>query len=505
MSFLQKFFILILIVTFFSCGCLNKSSSVSMDKTPVSTGNIQSVTAKTHAPITPTPVDKTPTSIDNISKLIDKNIIISEHIFKGSGIDVGASVAISPDGIVWVIGIAESDTEPGSIPPSKHKESDVWLIGIDPKKSKGEQIIYNRCFGGDGSDAGYDIAVAQNGIVWIVGGTNSSAGRGDIPKSKYENLDAWLLGIDPKKNDSNQIIYNRCFGGNNQDLMTSITLSQDDIIWLSGETNSTGGKGDIPLSKHKDNDGWLLGIDPKKSESKQIVYNRCFGGDENDKFSARALVIDKNGTLWLTATTDSSPDTGDVPQSKHEMRDIWVLGIDPPKSESEQIVYNRCFGGNGDETSSSIVVDSEGILWVLGDTSSNAPNDHLSYDIWLLGLDPKKSEDKQIIYNRCFGNNAANDESRVMAVDKNGTLWLVGTANGTESFSAWIAGINPRKSENEQIVYNRLLDKESYSNVLGIAVDKNSIWMTGIFKQFPGNKKSLDKPDFGLWIVGLKY
>ena len=355
--------------------------------------------------------------------------IIYNRCFGGDGLDSGKSVALSSDGKVWVVGNTESTPGSGDIPAKRYVESDIWVLGIDPNKSEAEQITYNRCFGGDSYDFASSIAVSSAGVVWVVGFTESEVGSGDIPSSKHARSDVWLLGIDPKKSETEQIYYNRCFGGyTNSDDAWALLLS-DDVVWIAGGAYSASGSGDIP-SKHGNNDIWILGINPKNSEDKQIVYNRCFGGSGHDYGSSIAL--SPTGIIWVAGYAKSAPGSGDIPLSKHGvLNDVWVLGINPQKSESEQIVYNRCFGGDEHDYANSITVSSNGIVWVAGYTESTPgsgdvpTNKHGNIDAWVLGINPTKTEDKQIVYNHCLGGDK--DDRAMLAVASNsGQVWAIG-------------------------------------------------------------------------------
>ena len=193
--------------------------------------------------------------------------------------------------------------------------------------------IYNRCFGGDLNEMGYSVCVSTDGTVWVTGETKST--DGDVPNTKHgitENSDLWLLGIDTTKSKDKQIIYNRCFGGDLNDIGLSVCVSTDGTVWVTGYTDST--DGDVPNTKHgitKNLDLWLLGIDPTKGVAAEPIYNRCFGGDNND---IGYSVCVSGGTVWVTGETGLTgiggiKDANDVPDTKHNASDIWLLGINP--------------------------------------------------------------------------------------------------------------------------------------------------------------------------------
>ena len=495
----QKSFITIFIIAFLSCGCTEISSIISSEST-----------------------DKIKIALEHVwkkepSESADKKVsasprIVSEHILNGESSENGQSIAIAPDGIVWVAGSTEN-IEGVEASPSQKDDREGWLIGIDPKKSKSEQIVYNRRFGGNHLDTLYYIAIGKDGIIWLVGQTNSDAQTGDIPKSAIWGQKVWILGIDPKKSEDKQIIYNRCFGGDRFLFFRDAAMGEDGVLWIIGHISGSvglGDAGDIPLSE--DCELWLFGVDPKKNVNKQIIYNRCLKGD----WRKVCLDVGKDGTLWVVGRTNDSEETeaGDIFNNKYKEQDLWVLGIDPNKSK--QIVYGQNFGGDGYENLASIAVDEDGILWVLGTTRSKKGSGDIpkGYNIlsemWLFGIDSKKSEGKQIIYNRCFDQkgflSGSLDFPEVMAIDKDGLICIAGMTRGSITTDIWLTGIDTKKSESAQSVFNQFIYKKDNSDgkvnmPTSITIGEDGIvWTTGIFKRNAGNYKYQSE----LWIVGTK-
>ena len=507
MNTFQKLFIAIFIIAFLNCGCAEIRSIIFSrltDETRIESEN--TLKKESSESTDETRIESENTLKVESSKPTKKALIVSEHILKGESSKSGPSIAIAPDGIVWIAGSTEK-SEGVEASPSKKNYTEGWLIGIDPKKNKSEQIIYNRCFGGNRRDTFRSITIGKDGIIWLAGETSSSGGTGDIPKSKPLLIKSWLLGIDYKKNKDEQIIYNRCFGGDTFDFFKYVTIGEDGILWLMGETNSKAGTGDIPISKEKDEKLWLLGIDTKKSENKQIIYNRCLKGDSKKV----CMTIGNNGILWLAGIADISNgiEVSDIFQSKHGGRDIWVLGIDSKKDKSKQIVYGRSFGGESNEQVTSIALDKDGILWVLGTTKSEKgsgdipKSDNLLSEMWLFGID--SSAEEEFIYNRCFGKSEL-DFPKAMTIDKDGLIWITGSRSDKITNTIWSIGIAPKKSESEQIVsdqflYEKVAEAGQTDEPTSIAIDKNGIvWTTGIFKRSVGN----DKFQSELWVTGTK-
>ena len=157
--------------------------------------------------------------------------------------------------------------------------SDIWLFGIDSTKDDAAELVYNRCFGGEGDDRPYSLCMSKTGTMWLVGKTNAYSGNGNVPLKHDEMIedknsdDAWVFEINPKENDlSKQITYNKCFGCVNQEESNGIVISPDyNLLWTIGTSNSNydenkykAGTSDIPQSKKQsttlNRDFWLLSI-----------------------------------------------------------------------------------------------------------------------------------------------------------------------------------------------------------------------------------------------------
>ncbi len=383
--------------------------------------------------------------------------------------------------------------------------------------------LTNRCFGGNSADSGYSCVAAEDGTILITGSTNSKFDKNtDIPSSKHESLDLWVLKIDPSKPQDRQIIYNRCFGGSEDEEGRSIASCPDGTILVTGYTNSPHEEGgDIPASKHSLNDMWVLKIDPSKPQEQQIIYNRCFGGSYDDE--GKSIVSCPDGTFLVAGVTSSpeEPNT-DIPESKHGHRDMWVLKIDPSKPHAQQIVYNRCFGGELAESACAVAYCNDGSFYVAGSTDSNIGDGdipdsrHIGTDMWLLKVDPSKMPAEQITYNRCFGGNMA-DSANSMALADDGTVLLAGFTDseagdggdspGTKGqMDLWVLKIDTSQAAGNQILYNRSFGGESDEFAYSIAPgEKGTILVAGHTESAPkdGDIPESKKTGADMWIIKI--
>jgi len=388
----------------------------------------------------------------------------------------------------------------------------------NPPDPPAGDLVYNKTFGGSADDytniTSYAVLnqralkLAPDGTIWMCGSTASTDGSF---AGNHGGVDAWLLNIDPV---TNQIKYNRCFGGTGFDEFCSMVLMSDGTIWLAGTTGSS--DGDLTGVAVRGNaDGWVMHIDPSQATPvSQVLYNRCIGGTAGDYFYNLSASTD-NSTIWLCGETFSSNGDNTGAHNHGGGTDAWLVGIDPAQNASAVLKYNQCFGGASGESfytlqpmSDSTVWLSGGIRSVDGDAATALVKNHGvadTADSWLLHIDPNAAWGSQIKYNRCFGgtNNELFDSMDVL---EDGTIWLkgrVGSADGdlataghhgaAGSYDVWLLHVNPAAAfspTDQQIVYNRCFggskdDGTNYSNFV-IAAD-GTIWVTAETKSTDGD------------------
>ena len=344
-------------------------------------------------------------------------------------------------------------------------------------------ISYNAIFGGSGDDYvntngvslnNRDIKIASDGTLWMCGSTAST--DGDF-SGNHGGVDAWLLNIDPA---TNQIKYNRCFGGTGFDEFCSLALMNDGTVWVAGNTNSS--DGDLAGVIVKNNlDGWVMHIDPSQlTLASQITYNRCIGGTSDDYFYNIAIAPDNNA-IWLCGETFSS--NGDNTGANNHgggSTDAWLVGIDPNQNASAALKYNQCFGGSRGEAFLACKPMSDGTVWLSGTTKSTDGNIAAALtvnhgvagtqDAWLVNIKPSAAVGSQLIYNRCFGG-ASHELFDSICVLADNTIWLKGCAGSTDgdliaanhhgtagTYDVWLIHVNPTAAfspTDQQIIYNR--------------------------------------------------
>jgi hypothetical protein len=128
----------------------------------------------------------------------------------------------------------------GSTRSFRAENTDTWLIKTD---SQGQEV-WNRIFGGANTDEALSVQHTDDG-GYILAGWTASFGKGAF--------DAWLIKTDSQGRE----VWSRTFGGTNTDVAHSVQQTSDSGYILAGRTN-TYGAGDF--------DAWLIKTDPEGQE-----------------------------------------------------------------------------------------------------------------------------------------------------------------------------------------------------------------------------------------------
>ena len=300
------------------------------------------------------------------------------RIFGGSGEDIGYFVKETDDGGFIITGSTKS---------FGLGEERLWLIKTDGNGSR----IWDKAFGGfvsSSGDGGWSVNETKDG-GYIVAGYTASFGSG--------RKDLWLL----KTDDMGNRIWDRTYGGREDDVGISVLQSRDGGYIAAGRTASFGKGGD---------DIWLLKTD---SEGKE-AWNATFGGSKDDagfqvlelrdgyalvgrtesgSNSNRIILIRADPTgreLWEKAYPGGSGTSlqptnkggfiiaGRI-DSKESRRDALIIKTDSGGNEE----WSKVFGGGADDIGTFAVQNRDGDYVLAGITSSIGSG---AEDAWLIKI-----------------------------------------------------------------------------------------------------------------------
>ncbi|HBB97153.1 MAG TPA: hypothetical protein DC054_17385 [Blastocatellia bacterium] len=256
--------------------------------------------------------------------------------------------------------------------------------------------------------------------------------------------------------------------------------------------NQSGFEYDFVVKPGSDPRSIRLGIEgarPRISESGDLLLKR--GDDEliqrkpiiyQDINGERRLV---DGQYSIRRNREVSIEIGEYDSSK-------PLVIDPT------LVYSTYLGGNGDDSGSSIAIDSNGNVYVAGTTASTNfptrgpafPNTAGLADIFVTKIDAAGAN---IIYSTYIGGSGL-DRADGIAVDASGNAYVVGRVDSTSTNFPTTAGsfgfayrggdfdgiVFKLNAQGNALVYSGFLGGEENDSTEGVAVDASGVaYVTG--------------------------
>ena len=247
-------------------------------------------------------------------------------------------------------------------------------------QAQGPEIQWQKCFGGTQDDFAECIIQTSDGGFVTAGTTNSNDGN---VSGNHGGYDAWVV----KLNAAGAIQWQKCFGGSGDDEFNSIVQTSDGGFAATGWTYSNDGE---VSGNHGSPDVWVVKLD----DTGAIQWQKCLGGELSDV--ATSIIQTADGGFAVAGNTASTD--GDVSGNHGGQADAWVVKL----NDTGAILWQRCCGGSGEESFSSIIETTDGGFVAAGYTGSNdgdVSGNHGSNDVWVVKLNASGA----ILWQKCLG------------------------------------------------------------------------------------------------------
>jgi hypothetical protein len=246
----------------------------------------------------------------------------------GSGTESLPGLHVARDGSVYVTGTTESadfPVTPGAVQPEGvGGRSDAFLAKIN---AAGSALVFSTFLGGSATDNAYDVAVGEDGSVYIVGFTASQ----DFPTTKrafdrtcdgcHDTMlvsgDAFVTKVSA---DGSGLIYSTYLGGKEFDSASRIAIDGAGRAHVSGDTLRRGFPRKRAVHSGGDSvDGFIARFNARGS---RLQFATLLGGDSSD--AVGPVVLDGAGNVYVAGSTQSDdfPTTPDALQPERGVGEI---------------------------------------------------------------------------------------------------------------------------------------------------------------------------------------
>lgn len=302
-----------------------------------------------------------------------------------------------------------------------HGEYDGWIV----KLSSLGDLIWQKPYGGTGSENFEQIIKCENGGYLAVGMTNSK--DGDVSGQHGEEDDGWVV----KLNESGNIQWQKALGGTGTDRVYGATNTMDGGYLLVGTTTSA--DGDVS-ENHGVADAWVVKLD----RNGNIKWEKTFGGSDLDDFNH--VTLTRDGDFVMTGSTSSTD--GDV-SGNHGETDMWVVKI----NGKGKLQWQKTLGGSGFEQSREIFPTVDGGFVITGPSGSNdgdVSGNHGGTDGCIFKINSKGKKEWQ----KSIGGSDTDVLNTIIA-KWDGTIAVAGWTNSTDgdatgnhgASDAWVVSI----------------------------------------------------------------
>ncbi|MDA3615907.1 SBBP repeat-containing protein [Polluticaenibacter yanchengensis] len=340
--------------------------------------------------------------------------------------DVAYGMAVDAKGFIYVTGQTNSTTNiatPYAFQAKPGGGSDVFVAKFDKKL----KLIWSSYFGGTGNDIAYDIALDNNGFLYVTGETSLSTGLSTAGAHQTKNsgsVDAFVF----KMSVDGQMVWSSYFGGEQADYGRSVKVDDKGFVYIAGNTSSNTG---IAFNaKHQDRfgggnaDAFLC----RFNSDGALLWSTYFGGEAIE--SGFGLALDAKENIYLTGLTSSTRSVAFNARHqaiKNSGNDAYIAKF----SNEGSMLWSTYFGGENNDNGIAVAVDKNDNVYLSGNTSSNNNIATVNgfQNVKSGGTDAfmaKLNGDGVLVWGSYYGGSETDNVRRVLT-DASGNVFFSGT------------------------------------------------------------------------------
>jgi hypothetical protein len=385
--------------------------------------------------------------------VIDPLVQVYGSYLGGKFEDFVNDMTVDDDGNVYLVGTSNSTVFPLKNPYMSYGET--FISKLEIKEDGSSRLKFSSYVGGLfpilGTDIGYGIEVDKNGMIYVVGSTNSSYFplRNPYQTRKRGSRDAFIVKLNPDKKVSGILAFSSYLGGHNNDEAFDVAVDDAGFVYLTGDTTSknfpvrNGYNSNLVNAFTGYKNAFVTKIDTSQSGDDILVYSSYLASYSVD--SGRHIAVDDSGNAYVTGTTkgDHFPfkngysDTYNGPvgfPKSDPQADIFLTRIDTTKTWAASLIYSTYFGGEGNDEVNGLAIDNNGNAYITGETwSPDFPmkNANRSYFLWSVDafvskINTNASGENSLVFSTYLGGSGGVDEGKGIAVNNSGEVYVSG-------------------------------------------------------------------------------
>jgi hypothetical protein len=353
--------------------------------------------------------------------------------------------------------------------------------------------IWDKTFGGSSNDNLKTIIATSDG-GFLLGGSSVSSISGEKSEINKGKSDYWVVKI----NSNGQKIWDRTYGGNDEDILNDLVPTSDGGFLLVGESSSNI-SGDKSENSKGMQDYWVIKI----NSNGQKVWDKTYGGSQTDICTKIILTTDGNFLLGGYSFWKAS---GDKSEDGRGYSDYWVLKI----NNSGQKIWDRTFGGSEMDELRTMSATTDGGFVIAGSSSSGIANDKFensrgNFDYWVV----KINANGQKMWDRTFGGADFDFLTDIKSTDNGFILGGYSrsnnsgdkTENSRGNLDYWVVKINAES----QKIWDKTLGGNLFDVGGSVAVtqDGDCLICGGSSSNISGDKSDNSKGNDDYWIIKI--
>ncbi|WP_286492742.1 T9SS type A sorting domain-containing protein [Empedobacter brevis] len=266
-------------------------------------------------------------------------------------------------------------------------------------------ILWEKSIGGNQAEYLYN-AIPTPDYGFLILGSSDSDPSGNKTKQNRGGLDYFIWKMD----ENGRQEWQNSFGGDSDDLLKTVTLSNDGGFLLVGSSASSlsGDKTEKAIGM---TDIWIIKLDPTGA----IQWQKTIGGLGNDE---AVTVIKTADNGYLIGANSDSPQSASKQQNGFGATDFWVIKLD----DLGNIKWEKTIGGEREETLKTIIETKNGYL--IGGVSNSkitpikSQDSHYINSVWLVEL----NKEGEIIREKTLENDQPSQLATLFTENKIVTL-----------------------------------------------------------------------------------